>query len=212
MTRLVIADDHPIVREGLRRVVEDAPGGGITVAGEASDGDELLARATTWNPDVVLLDITMPGPGFVETIQQLKAILPRVRILVLSVQPEDQFAVRALKAGASGYVSKNLSPEQLVTAIHEVIRGGRYISPTLAQKLAAVVADGADRPPHEGLSAREYQVLCLIGAGKSVKEIAAVMELSVKTVSTYRTRIREKTTLKSNAEIIRYTVEHGLVH
>lgn len=212
MTRLVIADDHPIVREGLRRVVEDAPGGGITVTGEASDGDELLARATTWNPDVVLLDITMPGPGFVETIQRLKAILPRVRILVLSVQPEDQFAVRALKAGASGYVSKNLSPEQLVTAIHEVIRGGRYISPTLAQKLAAVVADGADRPPHEGLSAREYQVLCLIGAGKSVKEIAAVMELSVKTVSTYRTRILEKTTLKSNAEIIRYTVEHGLVH
>lgn len=212
MTRLVIADDHPIVREGLRRVVEDAPGGGITVAGEASDGDELLARATTWNPDVVLLDITMPGPGFVETIQRLKAILPRVRILVLSVQPEDQFAVRALKAGASGYVSKNLSPEQLVTAIHEVIRGGRYISPTLAQKLAAVVADGADRPPHEGLSAREYQVLCLIGAGKSVKEIAAVMDLSVKTVSTYRTRILEKTTLKSNAEIIRYTVEHGLVH
>ncbi|HET7250468.1 MAG TPA: response regulator transcription factor [Gemmatimonadales bacterium] len=212
MTRLVIADDHPIVREGLRRVVEDAPGGGITVAGEASDGDELLARATTWNPDVVLLDITMPGPGFVETIQRLKAILPRVRILVLSVQPEDQFAVRALKAGASGYVSKNLSPEQLVTAIHQVIRGGRYVSPTLAQKLAAVVADGADRPPHEGLSAREYQVLCLIGAGKSVKEIAAVMELSVKTVSTYRTRILEKTTLKSNAEIIRYTVEHGLVH
>jgi len=109
-------------------------------------------------------------------------------------------------------VSKNLSPEQLVTAIHEVVRGGRYVSPTLAQKLAAVVADGADRPPHEGLSAREYQVLCLIGAGKSGKEIAAAMELSVKTVSTYRTRILEKTTLKSNAEIIRYTVEHGLVH
>jgi len=212
MTRLVIADDHPIVREGLRRVVEDAPGGTIIVVGEATDGDQLLALAGGWNPDVVLLDITMPGPGFVETIQRLKAILPRVRILVLSVQPEDQFAVRALKAGASGYVSKNLSPEQLVTAIHEVIRGGRYVSPTLAQKLAAVVADGADRPPHEGLSAREYQVLCLIGAGKSVKEIAAVMELSVKTVSTYRTRIIEKTTLKSNAEIIRYTVEHGLVH
>ena len=212
MTRLVIADDHPIVREGLRRVVEDAPGGTIIVVGEATDGDQLLALAGGWNPDVVLLDITMPGPGFVETIQRLKVILPRVRILVLSVQPEDQFAVRALKAGASGYVSKNLSPEQLVTAIHEVIRGGRYVSPTLAQKLAAVVADGADRPPHEGLSAREYQVLCLIGAGKSVKEIAAVMELSVKTVSTYRTRIIEKTTLKSNAEIIRYTVEHGLVH
>jgi DNA-binding NarL/FixJ family response regulator len=212
MTRLVIADDHPIVREGLRRVVEDAPGGAISVVGEASDGDQLLAQASGWNPDVVLLDITMPGPGFTETIHRLKAILPRVRILVLSVQPEDQFAVRALKAGASGYVSKNLSPEQLVTAIHEVIRGGRYVSPTLAQKLAAVVADGADRPPHEGLSAREYQVFCLIGAGKSVKEIAAVMELSVKTVSTYRTRILEKTTLKSNAEIIRYTVEHGLVH
>lgn len=212
MTRLLIADDHPIVRAGLRRVVEDAPGGGITVAGEASDGDELLAQMGAVNPDVVLLDITMPGPGFVETIQRLKALHPRVHILVLSVQPEDQFAVRALKAGASGYVSKNLSPEQLVTAIHEVTRGGRYVSPALAQRLAAVVADGADRPPHEGLSAREYQVLCLIGAGKSVKEIAAVMELSVKTVSTYRARILEKTTLKSNAEIIRYTVEHGLVH
>ncbi len=212
MTRLLIADDHPIVREGLRRVVEDAPGGGITVVGEASDGDELLAQATSVDPDVVLLDIMMPGPGFVETIQRLKAIHPRVRILVLSVQPEDQFAVRALKAGAAGYVSKNLSPEHLVTAIHEVIRGGRYVSPSLAQRLAAAVADGADRPPHEGLSAREYQVLCLIGAGKSVKEIAAAMDLSVKTVSTYRTRILEKTTLKSNAEIIRYTVEHGLVH
>jgi two-component system invasion response regulator UvrY len=212
MTRLLIADDHPIVREGLRRVVEDAPGGGITVVGEASDGDELLAQASSVDPDVVLLDITMPGPGFVETIQRLKAIHPRVRILVLSVQPEDQFAVRALKAGAAGYVSKNLSPEHLVTAIHEVIRGGRYVSPSLAQRLAAAVADGADRPPHEGLSAREYQVLCLIGAGKSVKEIAAAMDLSVKTVSTYRTRILEKTTLKSNAEIIRYTVEHGLVH
>jgi len=212
VTRLLIADDHPIVREGLRRVVEDAPGGGITVAGEASDGDEVLTLAGAVNPDVVLLDITMPGPGFVETIQRLKALLPRVRILVLSVQPEDQFAVRALKAGASGYVSKNLSPEHLVTAIREVIRGGRYVSPTLAQRLAAVVADGADRPPHEGLSAREYQVLCLIGAGKSVKEIAAAMALSVKTVSTYRARVLEKTTLKSNAEIIRYTVEHGLVH
>ncbi|HKC46617.1 MAG TPA: response regulator transcription factor [Gemmatimonadales bacterium] len=212
MTRLLIADDHPIVREGLRRVVEDAPGGGITVVGEASDGDELLAQVGSVDADIVLLDITMPGPGFVETIQRLKALRPRIRVLVLSVQPEDQFAVRALKAGASGYVSKNLSPEQLVTAIHEVVRGGRYVSPTLAQKLAAVVADGADRPPHEGLSAREYQVLCLIGAGKSVKEIAAAMELSVKTVSTYRTRILEKTTLKSNAEIIRYTVEHGLVH
>lgn len=212
MTRLLIADDHPIVREGLRRVVEDAPGGTITVAGEASDGDEVLAKAASLKPDVVLLDITMPGPGFVETIQRLKALRPHVHILVLSVQPEDQFAIRALKAGASGYVSKNLSPEQLVTAIQEVTRGRRYVSPTLAQRLAAAVADGADRPPHEGLSAREYQVLCLIGAGKSVKEIAAAMELSVKTVSTYRARILDKTRLKSNAEIIRYTIEHSLVH
>ena len=211
MTRLLIADDHPIVREGLRRVVEDAPGGGITVAGEASDGDEVVAQTKAVRPDVVLLDITMPGPGFVETISRLKAVHPRVRVLVLSVQPEDQFAVRALKAGAAGYVSKNLSPEQLVTAIQEVTRGGRYVSPTLAQRLAAAVADGADRAPHETLSAREYQVFCLIGAGKSIKEIAAVMELSVKTVSTYRTRILEKTALKSNAEIIRYTVERGLV-
>ncbi len=210
MTKLLIADDHPVVRQGLRRMVEDSPG--LAVVAEASDGDELLRLAATTKADVVLLDITMPGPGFVEVIRRLRAAQPTLRVLVLSVQPEDQFALPALKAGAAGYLSKNLSPEQLVTAIHRVMGGGRYVSATLAQKLAADVADGADRPPHEHLSAREYQVLCLLGAGKSVKEVAAGMGLSVKTISTYRARILEKTRLRSNAEIIRYTIEHRLVH
>lgn len=210
MTKLLIADDHPVVRQGLRRMVEDSPG--LSVAAEASDGDELLRLAATTKADVVLLDITMPGPGFVEVIGRLRAAHPTLRVLVLSVQPEDQFALPALKAGAAGYLSKNLSPEQLVTAIHRVMGGGRYVSPTLAEKLAADVVEGADRPPHERLSAREYQVLCLLGAGKSVKEVAAGMGLSVKTISTYRARLLEKTHLRSNAEIIRYTIEHSLVH
>jgi two-component system, NarL family, invasion response regulator UvrY len=207
MIRLLIADDHPVVREGLRRVVE---GAGLQVVGEATSGDDLLSLAAKVDADVVLLDITMPGPGFVEVIQRLKVQRPKLRVLVLSVQPEDQFGLRALQAGAAGYLSKNQSPEQLVGAIRRVVGGGRYVSPFLAEKLASVVATGDDRRPHEMLSAREYQVLCLIGAGKSVKEVAAAMSLSPKTISTYRTRVLEKTGLKSNAEIIRYTVENAL--
>lgn len=207
MIRLLIADDHPVVREGLRRVVESAA---FKVVGEATNGDELLAQAAIVEADVVLLDITMPGPGFVEVIQRLRLLRPNLRVLVLSVQPEDQFGLRVLQAGAAGYLSKNQSPEQLVGAIRRVVAGGRYVSPALAEQLAAVVARGDNRRPHELLSAREYQVLCLIGAGKSVKEVAASMSLSPKTVSTYRTRVLEKTGLKSNAEIIRYIVENSL--
>jgi two-component system, NarL family, invasion response regulator UvrY len=205
--RLLIADDHPVVREGLRRVVESAA---FQVVGEATTGDELLARAAEVDADVVLLDITMPGPGFIEVIERLRHERPRLRVLVLSVQPEDQFGVRVLQAGAAGYLSKNQSPEQLVAAIRRVVSGGRYVSPALAEKLASVVSKGDNRRPHELLSAREYQVLCMIGAGKSVKEVAAAMSLSPKTVSTYRTRVLEKTGLKSNVEIIRYAVENAL--
>ncbi len=207
MIRLLIADDHPVVREGLQRVVE---GAGFRVVGEATNGDDLLVVAAKVEADVVLLDITMPGPGFLEVIKRLKVQRPSLRVLVLSVQPEDQFGLRVLQAGAAGYLSKNQSPEQLVAAIRRVVSGGRYVSPALAEKLASLIATGDDRRPHELLSAREYQVLCLIGAGKSVKEVAAAMSLSPKTVSTYRTRVMEKTGLKSNAEIIRYTVENAL--
>ena len=207
MIRLLIADDHPVVREGLRRVVESAA---FQVVGEATNGDDLLSRAAEVQADVVLLDITMPGPGFVEVIQRLRLLRPNLRVLVLSVQPEDQFGLRVLQAGAAGYLSKSQSPEQLVAAIRRVVGGGRYVSPALAEQLASVVTKGENRPPHELLSAREYQVLCLIGAGKSVKEVAAAMSLSPKTVSTYRARVLEKTGLKSNAEIIRYTIENSL--
>jgi two-component system, NarL family, invasion response regulator UvrY len=207
--RLLLADDHPVVREGLRRVVESAA---FKVVGEATTGDELLALAAKIEADIVLLDITMPGPGFVEVIERLRTQHPRLRVLVLSVQPEDQFGLRVLQAGAAGYLSKNQSPEQLVAAIRRVVGGGRYVSPALAEQLASVVAKGDTRRPHELLSAREYQVLCMIGAGKSVKEVAATMSLSPKTVSTYRTRVLEKTGLKSNAEIIRYTIENELTY
>lgn len=209
MIRLLIADDHPVVREGLRRVVESAA---FKVVGEATDGDELLSHAALADADVVLLDITMPGPGFVEVIQRLRVQRPNLPVLVLSVLPEDQFGLRVLQAGAAGYLSKSQSPEQLVAAIRSVVRGGRYVSPTLAEQLASVVAKGDARRPHEILSAREYQVLCMIGAGKSVKEVAAAMSLSPKTVSTYRARVMEKTGLKSNADIIRYTIENALTH
>lgn len=209
MIRLLIADDHPVVREGLRRVVESAA---FKVVGEATDGDELLSHAALADADVVLLDITMPGPGFVEVIERLRVQRPNLPVLVLSVLPEDQFGLRVLQAGAAGYLSKSQSPEQLVAAIRSVVRGGRYVSPTLAEQLASVIAKGDTRRPHELLSAREYQVLCMIGAGKSVKEVAAAMSLSPKTVSTYRARVMEKTGLKSNADIIRYTIENALTH
>lgn len=207
MIRLLIADDHPVVREGLRRVVESAA---FQVVGEATNGDDLLARAAEVQADVVLLDITMPGPGFVEVIQRLRLLRPNLRVLVLSVQPEDQFGLRVLQAGAAGYLSKNQSPEQLVAAIRRVVGGGRYVSPALAEQLASVVAKGDNRRPHELLSAREYQVLCLIGAGKSVKEVAAAMSLSPKTVSTYRTRVLEKLKLHSTADLVRFAIRNQL--
>lgn len=209
MTRLLVADDHPIVREGLIRVVGAMPG--MTVAAQATTGDEVLAAVTAHELDVVLMDITMPGPGFIEVLRRLRELKPRLPVLILSVHPEEQFAVRALRAGAAGYLTKNQSPDQLVQAIHKVLRGGRWVSPALAERLATTLASDLEQAPHEGLSDREFQALCLLGAGLAVKDVAARMELSPKTVSTYRDRIRHKLALKSNAELVRYAVEHGLV-
>lgn len=209
MIRLAIADDHPIVREGLRRIaVDDA---GITVTGEASTAAELFRLLSVAAVDVVLLDVSMPGATFVETLVELRERHPTVRILVLSVHPEDQWALRALRAGAAGYLTKDHSPEQLVLAIRRVARGGKYVSDTLAEKLAGLIDSGGSRAPHELLSDREFEVLRALGSGMMVKDVAANLNLSAKTVSTYRARLLDKMGLKSQADLVRYVVAHELL-
>lgn len=209
MIRLLIADDHPVVRAGLRRIVEDHAG--LQVVGEAATGDEVLASLRRLPAEVVLLDVSMPGPGFLDVLQQLRAEHPTVAVLVLSVHPEDQYAVRALRAGAAGYLTKDHSPEQLIEAIRKVHRGGRYVSPSLAERLATELATGAKQARHELLSDREYEVLCLLGSGRTVKEVSATLQLSPKTVSTYRGRLLEKMGVSSNADLVRYAAQHGLI-
>jgi DNA-binding NarL/FixJ family response regulator len=207
--RLLIADDHPVVREGLARIV--ATMSGLTVAAEATDGDGVIRAVQTTPFDTVLMDITMPGPGFLEVLRQVRALKPRLPVLILSVHPEEQFAVRALRGGAAGYLTKNHSPDQLREAIARVVRGGRYISPTLAERLASGLGGTAcAQAPHEALSEREFEVLRLLGGGHTAKEAGAELGLSPKTIGTYRGRIRQKLTLKSNAEIIRYAMAHSL--
>jgi DNA-binding NarL/FixJ family response regulator len=209
MIRLLIADDHPIVREGLRRIVQDAPG--LEVVGEVANGEELFALLPRVPADIVLLDVTMPGPGFLDVLQRLRSEHPTVAVLALSVHPEDQYAVRALRAGASGYLTKDHSPEELTEAIRRVHRGHRYVSTQLAERLAADLTAGARDVRHEVLSDREYDVLCLLGSGRTVKEIAGSLQLSPKTVSTYRMRVLEKMHASNNADLVRYAALHGLI-
>ncbi len=208
MTNVFIADDHSIVRKGFRQIIEETPN--MSVIGEAGSGDEVLTKARTENWDILVLDLSMPGRGGLDVLQELHAMKPRMPILVLSMHPEDQYAVRILKAGASGYVNKESAVEELVTAIQKVVDGGRYVSPEFAEKLAFDLTRNSTKAPHEALSDREYRVLCMLGAGKRVSEIATDLIISVKTVSTYRARILEKMNLTSNAEIIRYTIENNL--
>ena len=210
MIRLLIADDHPVVREGLRRIVADHPE--LEVVGEAVSGDEVLTLLRRLPADVVLLDIAMPGPGFLQVLEHVRAEHPGVAVLVLSVHPEDQYAVRALRSGAAGYLTKDHSPEQLVEAIRKVHRGGKYVSPTLAERLASDLATtGARQSRHESLSHREYEVLCLLGSGRTVKEISTELRLSPKTISTYRARVLEKMQATTNADLVRYAAQHGLI-
>ena len=209
MIRLLIADDHPIVREGLKRLVADCPD--MQLVGEAVNGTEILGKTESVGVDVLLLDISMPGPGFLETMRRLRVERPGVRVLVLSVHPEDLYAVRALRAGAAGYVTKEHSPEELAEAIRRVYQGRRYVSPSLAERLAVELGPDAEKLPHQRLSDREYQVLCRLGAGNGVSEIASELGVSPKTVSTYRTRVIEKMQLSTNADLIRYAIEHKLV-
>jgi DNA-binding NarL/FixJ family response regulator len=207
--RVLIGDDHPVVREGLKRILGEQSD--IAIIGEAATGDEVLAALRTTAPDVLLLDIAMPGTRFVDVLKRLKADHPRVAVLVLSVYPEDQFALRAFRAGARGYLTKDHAPRQLVTAIRHIHGGGRFITPTAAEGLLVELERGRETVAHDLLSEQEHAVLRGLVAGKSAKTIGADMDLSPKTVSTYRARILKKLGLESNADLVRYSIQHGLV-
>ena len=209
MIRLLIADDHAVVRKGLKQIVNETSD--MVVAGEAANGHEVLELSLHDDWDVVLLDIGMPGRGGIDVLKQLKSERPHLPVLVLSVYPEEQYAVRALRAGASGYLTKESAPEDLIAAIRKVAQGGKFVSDSLAEKLAFDLSPDVERPIHERLSDREYQVILMIAAGKTVKEIANELSLSVKTISTNRTRALDKMGMKNNADIARYAAKNGLI-
>jgi len=208
MIRVIIADDHPVVRRGLRDILSEDPE--ISVVGEASGTAELFDAVRAHPCEVALVDVSMPGRGGIEALGDLRHEFPGLAILVLSAHSEEQYAVRALRRGAAGYLTKSAAVDELVTAIKRVAQGRRYVTDTLAERLATLMETG-DGPPHQGLSDREHQVMMLLGQGKTVGEIADGMALSVKTVSTYRARVLKKLALKHNAELMRYVLDHGLV-
>lgn len=209
MIKVLIADDHPIVREGLKQVIEKSPD--MRVAGEAQSGQDVLDCVAREEWDVLILDFSMPGKSGLDVLKELRKDRPALPVLVLSMHAEAELAPRLLKAGAAGYLTKESAPKELVNAIRKLHGGGRYVSPALAEKLAADLAGGANRPPHELLSDREYQVLLAIAAGKSAHDVAAELAISVKTVRTYRDRIMEKLALSNDVEITRYALENRLV-
>jgi two-component system, NarL family, invasion response regulator UvrY len=207
--RVVIADDHAVVRRGLAQILAEEPD--MKVTGEAQNVHELLAVIRKEPCDVLVLDVSMPGRGGLEILKDVKQDRPKLPVLILSMHPEDQYAVRALKAGAAGYLNKDSAPEELVKAVRKVVGGGRYVSANVAEKLAYDLTSDTGRAPHETLSDREFQVLCMIASGKSVTDIAEELALSVKTVSTYRARILEKMGMRNNAELTHYAIQNRLV-
>ena len=209
MTRVLIADDHAIFREGLRQILEDIED--LQVVDEASRGQEVLDKIEKNDYDLILLDIAMPGLSGLETMKLIKGRKPKMKVLILSMYPEEQYAVRAIKAGASGYITKASASEELLGAIRKVMLGGKYITSSVADKLLSDLGPDSGHPLHELLSDREYQVLCLIASGKTVSEIADQLALSVKTVSTHRVHILEKMKMKTNAELTNYAIKQNLV-
>ena len=209
MIRILVADDHAIVRNGLKQIVGDTPD--MIVAAEASNGREALNKALEDDFDVVLLDITMPDRSGLDILKEIKSQKPELPVLILSIHPEEQYAVRALKAGAAGYLTKESAPEELIRAMRRVSGGGKYVTSSLAEKLASVLKTGAEKPLHQALSDREYQILCMIASGKRVKQIANELLLSTKTISTYRSRILRKMNMNNNIELTRYAIQNQLV-
>jgi two-component system, NarL family, invasion response regulator UvrY len=209
MKRILVVDDHAVVRRGLQQIVSDSLD--AATVDEAKDGEEAVAQVQKSRYDLVLLDISLPGRTGIDVLKDLKAIQTDLPILMLSIHPEEQFAIRALRAGASGYLTKACPPEELITAIRRVLSGEKYISATFAQQLISNLDKENAVQPHENLSDREYQVLCLIARGKTPKQIGTELKVNIKTVSTYRSRILDKMNIQSNAEITRYCLEHNLI-
>jgi two-component system, NarL family, invasion response regulator UvrY len=208
MIKVIIADDHPIVRAGMKQILSES--GDIFVAGEADSGEGLLQAIQEGAYDAVLLDITMPGIGGLETLKRIRALKPDLPVLILSIHSEEQFALRTLKAGAAGYLTKSSAPAELVRAIRQVTAGRKFISAAFGEKLVMQFQHDLSRLPHERLSEREFQVLCMIANGKTVSEIAESLNLSVKTVSTYRSRILEKTGMNTSAELTTYAIRNNI--
>jgi two-component system, NarL family, invasion response regulator UvrY len=208
MIKVIIADDHPIVRAGMKQILSES--GDIFVAGEADSGEGLLQAIQKGAYDAVLLDITMPGIGGLETLKRIRALKPDLPVLILSIHSEEQFALRTLKAGAAGYLTKSSAPAELVRAIRQVTAGRKFISAAFGEKLVMQFQHDLSRLPHERLSEREFQVLCMIANGKTVSEIAESLNLSVKTVSTYRSRILEKTGMNTSAELTTYAIRNNI--
>lgn len=209
MIKILIVDDHAIVRAGLKQILADVTD--MTVAGEAGSGQEALNCIRTGQWDVLLLDISLPGRNGLEVLNLVRQEKPHLPVLILSIYPEDQYAVRMLRAGAAGYLTKESAPDQLVEAIRKVAQGGRYISPALAERLAAELDASTEKPRHMSLSDREFQIFRAIAAGKAVSEIATELSISTKTVSTYRARVLDKMGMTKNAEIIHYALKNQLL-
>jgi two-component system invasion response regulator UvrY len=209
MKKILIVDDHEVVRDGVKKLFDEWPG--TAVFGEASTAPEALRLARERDWDVVVLDLSLGGRSGLELLKELKQARPKLPVLILSMHSEEQYARRAFKAGAAGYITKDSPRVELVKAINKVIHGGRYVSPALAEKLVADLERGTDRPPHEVLSDREFEVMCLIASGKTVSEIAGLLSLSDKTISTYREHLLEKMGMKTNAELTHYAIQNKLV-
>jgi two-component system invasion response regulator UvrY len=206
--RILIADDHPVVRHGLKQIL--ASESTLSVVGEAKNGNEMLELARKIEWDVAVMDFSMPGKSGLELLKELKREHPRRPVLVLSMYPEEMHATRVLKAGGAGYLNKDSASEELTAALRKIANGGKYVSPTLADRLAVELAPGGEKPLHDGLSDREYRVMWLLASGKPVKQIAREMFLSASTISTYRARILKKLQLASNAELVKYAIKHQL--
>jgi len=209
MIQILIADDHEMFREGIKRICEDNPD--LVVAGEASNGNEVLEKVAAREYDLLLLDIAMPGLNGLDTLKQLKTLKPKLRVLVLSMYPEDEYAVRAIKAGAAGYLTKAKASRELMEAIKKISDGGNYIDASVAEKMLFDMKSDSSKPLHRTLSDREYQILTMIVSGKKVGEIAEELSLSVKTVSTYKVRILNKMEMRSTAELVKYAVENKII-